>query len=112
MMYLIVMNLSLPETRYKRGLLRLMPLSGLAWGLLLSVLVVGQTTTVAHEASPFCDEELCELCEGGAADPASAPRAGVSAGDHKFRPSSGEFVVPGHQGGRSVAMVRGPPTGR
>jgi len=112
MMYHIVMNLSLPETRYKRGLLRLMPLRGLAWGLLLSVLVVGQTTTVAHEASPFCDEELCELCEGGAADPASAPKACVSAGDDKFRPLLEVFVVPGYQGGRSVAMVRAPPTRR
>ena len=112
MMYHIVMNLSLPETRYVRGLLRLMPLRGLAWGLLLSVLVVGQTTTVAHEASPFCDEELCELCEGGAADPASAPKACVSAGEDKFRPLSEVFVVPGYQGDRSVAMVRAPPTGR
>jgi len=109
MMYHIVMNLSLPETRYKRGLLRLMPLSGLAWGLQLSVLVVGQTTTVAHEASPFCDEELCE---GGAADPASAPKTCVSAGDDKFRPLLEVFVVPGYQGGRSVAMVRAPPTRR
>ena len=108
----MIMSLSLPKTRYKRGLLRLMPLRGLAWGLLLGVLVMGQTMTVAHEASPFCDEELCELCEGGAADPAFAPKAGVSAGDHKFRPSSGEFVVPGHQGGRSAAMVRGPPPRR
>ena len=112
MMYHIVMNLSLPETRYVRCLLRLMPLRGLAWGLLLSVLVVGQTTTVAHEASPFCDEELCELCEGGAADHASAPKACVSAGDHKFRPLLEVFVVPGYQGGSSVAMVRAHPTGR
>ena len=112
MMYHIVMNLSLPDTRYQRGLLRLTPLRGLAWGLLLSVLVLVQTTTLAHEADPFCDEELCELCEGGAADPASAPKACVSAGDHKFRPSLGEFVVPGHQGGRSVAMVRAPPAGQ
>lgn len=112
MMYHIVMKVCPPETRCKRGLLWLMPLRGLAWGLLLSVLVAGQATTLAHEADPFCDEELCELCEGGAADPASAPHECFSGFDDKSRPIAQMFVVPGHQGGRSVVMVRGPPLRR
>ena len=109
MMYHIFMSSSFHLNQYNRGPRWLMPLRGIAWLLLAVALVAGQATTLAHEADPFCDEELCELCEGGAGEPSIAPNASAAAGGDKFHPFSKIFSAPGHPGRRSVAMVRAPP---
>ncbi len=77
--------------------------------LLGALLVAGQAATLAHEADPWCDENLCQLCEGGVGEPLTAPAAFFTQSSDTSSTIIEALVASGHSRGCSVTMARAPP---